>query len=141
MRRIYKYRLYANQRRDFLHKAANYYVENYGLIAVEDLNIKSMVKNRHLSKSISDSSWGQFFNLLDYKAAEAGRTLVKVSPRNTSQICSGCGEKVPKTLAVRVHACPYCGLVVDRDENAARNILQVGQTCQAKTKEVALCVA
>ena len=130
-----------DQRQDFLHKTANYYIANYGLIAIEDLNIKGMVKNRHLSKSISDAAWGQFFDLLFYKAEEAGRTLVKVFPRNTSQICSGCGEKVPKSLAVRVHACPFCGLVVDRDENAARNILQVGQTCQAKTKEVALCVA
>ena len=66
-----------------------------------------------------------------------GRILVKVSPGNTSQNCSGCGEKVPKTLAVRVHACPYCGLVVDRDENAARNILQVGQTCRELTYAVA----
>lgn len=128
------------QRCDFLHKTANYYVANYRLIAVEDLNIKGMVKNRHLSKSISDSSWGQFFELLNCKAEEAGRTLVKVPPNNTSQICSGCGEKVPKTLAVRVHACPYCGLVLDRDENAARNINAVGQTVQAKTKEIALCV-
>jgi len=130
-----------NQRDDFLHKVVNRYIANYGVIFIEDLNIKGMVKNRHLSKSISDSSWGKFFELLAYKAAEAGRIVVKVPPNNTSQICSKCGEKVPKSLAVRVHRCPYCGLVMGRDENAARNIVAVGQTVQAKTKENALCVA
>lgn len=126
----------ASQRRDFLHKLANHYIANYGMIFVEDLNIKGMVKNRHLSKSISDSSWGVFFELLAYKAAEAGRQLIKVSPNGTSQICSRCGEKVPKTLAVRIHRCSYCGLVMDRDENAARNIVAVGQTAQEATYAV-----
>jgi len=130
-----------NQRNDFLHKVANRYIAKYGIIFIEDLNIKGMVRNRHLSKSISDSSWGEFFRLLEYKAAEAGRMVVKVSPSNTSQICSVCGEKVPKSLAVRIHYCPHCGLVMDRDENAARDIVAVGQTVQAKTKEGALCVA
>lgn len=130
-----------NQRWDFLHKVANQYIANYGLIFIEDLNIEGMVRNHHLSKSISDSSWGRFFELLTYKAVEAGRLVVKVSPQNTSQLCSGCGEKVPKSLVVRIHTCPHCGLVMGRDENAARNISQVGQTCQAITKEVALCVA
>ena len=123
----------SDQRRDFLHKVANQYIANYGLIFVEDLNIEGMVKNRHLSKSISDSSWGTFFNLLAYKAEEAGRQVIKVPAYSTSQICSGCGEKVPKSLAVRIHTCPFCGLIMDRDENAARNISQVGQTCQALT--------
>jgi len=121
------------RRNDFLHKTANYYIGNYGQIAVEDLQITNMVHNRHLSKSIADAGWGKFFELLSYKAEEAGRIVVKVSPRDTSQNCSGCGQKVPKTLAVRVHACPHCGLVVDRDENAARNIRQAGQTCQELT--------
>lgn len=126
-----------HQRRDFLHKVANKYIADYDFIAVEDLNIKGMVRNRHLSKSISDSSWGIFFNLLAYKAEEAGRELVKVPPQNTSQICSKCGEKVQKSLAVRVHHCPYCGLVMDRDENAARNISAVGQTVRASTLALA----
>lgn len=116
----------ANQRRDFLHKTANGYIANYGIIAVEDLNITNMVKNPHLSKSIVDSSWGSFFELLSYKAAEAGRIVVKVNPYNTTQVCSGCGAIVPKTLAERVHSCPHCGLVVDRDENAAKNICAAG---------------
>lgn len=130
-----------NQRRDFLHKVANHYVANYGLIFIEDLNIKGMVKNHHLSKAINDTGWGTFFELLVYKAEEAGRKLLKVPAYNTSQICSGCGKKVPKSLAVRIHACPFCGLVMDRDENAARNISAVGQTAQAVTKEVTPCVA
>jgi len=126
-----------NQRNDFLHKVANYYVANYGQIFVEDLQIQNMVKNRHLSKSISDASWGKFFELLAYKAEEAGRQVIKVSPYNTSQICSRCGNIVAKTLAVRVHECPYCGLVMGRDENAAININAVGQTVQEKTYAVA----
>lgn len=126
-----------NQRSDFLHKLANQYVADYGLIYVEDLNIKGMVRNKHLSKSISDSSWGEFFRLLEYKAAEAGRMVAQVPPNNTSQICSGCGEKVPKSMAVRIHCCPHCGLVMDRDKNAARNILAVGQTAQEVTYAVA----
>lgn len=62
--------------------------------------------------------------MLAYKAEKAGKHLIKVDPRYTSQKCSGCGQLVPKTLAVRIHSCPHCGLVVDRDLNAARNILQ-----------------
>jgi putative transposase len=116
------HRQIANMRLDFLHKVANHYVLNYSEIHVEALKIRNMVKNRHLSMSIQDASWGLFFELLEYKAAEAGRQLVKVNPRGTSQKCSGCGEIVPKTLAVRIHSCKACGLDIDRDENAARNI-------------------
>ena len=130
-----------NQRKDFLHKLANQYIAQYGVIAVEKLNIKGMVRNHCLARSIQDSAWDEFFELLSYKAESAGRVLLKVPAHNTSQNCSGCGEKVHKTLAERVHCCPYCGLVMDRDENAARNISQAGQACQAPTKEVALCVA
>ena len=80
--------------------------------------------------------------MLSYKAEEAGRLVLKVNPNGTSQRCSSCGEKVQKSLAVRIHSCPYCGLILDRDENAALNIKQVGQTCQALTKtDVRLCVA
>lgn len=121
----------SNQRKDFLHKTANFYIENFDTIYIENLNIKGMVRNRHLSRSIADSSWGIFFNLLSYKAECAGKTLIKVAPHNTSQNCSGCGEKVPKSLSVRIHNCPFCGLVLDRDHNAALNILTVGQTVQA----------
>ena len=121
----------SNQRKDFLHKVANFYIGAYQTIYVEALNIKGMVKNRHLSKSIADASWGIFFRLLTEKAEGAARQVIKVNPRNTSQLCSQCGEKVPKKLSVRVHACPFCGLVLSRDHNAAINIKAVGQTVQA----------
>lgn len=113
----------ANQRKDIAHKTARYLVNNYDLIAHEDLQIKNIVKNHHLAKSIQDSGWGMFFDILAYKAEEAGKQVVKVNPYNTSQICSGCGHIVKKTLAVRIHKCPHCGLELDRDINAARNIL------------------
>lgn len=120
------HRKVVNMRLDFLHKAANYYINNFQMICVEALKVKNMVKNHHLSKSIADAGWSTFFNLLRYKAEEAGRELVKVNPKNTSQNCSGCGEKVPKSLATRVHNCPYCNLSLDRDVNAARNIAALG---------------
>lgn len=92
-----------------------------------------MVKNRHLSKSISDSSWGMFLRLLTEKAEGATRHIVKVPPQNTSQICSVCGEKVPKSLSVRIHHCPFCNLVLDRDLNASLNIKALGQRVQTLT--------
>lgn len=113
----------ANQRIDSYHKKAKKLVESYDSFIVEDLNIKNMVKNSRLSKSIHDAAWGMFFSILKSKAESAGREFIKVSPRNTSQICSACGHIVKKSLNVRVHKCPYCGLVLDRDVNAAINIL------------------
>lgn len=128
-----------NQRKDFLHKVANDYIKRYAVISIENLNIDGMVKNRHLSKSISDAGWGMFFNMLSYKAAEAGRIVVKINPNGTSQVCSRCGEKVPKKLSVRIHDCPFCHIVLDRDFNASLNILKrgVGQTLQASTLALA----
>ena len=116
----------SNQRQDFLHKIANTYVSTYCNIYVENLKIKNMIKNKHLSKSIADVSWGKFFELVSYKAEEAGRTLLKVKPHNTSQLCSKCGSIVPKTLKERVHKCQNCGLVLSRDHNSAINILKRG---------------
>lgn len=113
-----------SQRMDFLHKQSRKLVNTYSLIAVEELNIKGMVKNHHLAKSISDAGWGEFISMLEYKAGEAGTKLVKVNPSGTSQECSRCGMTVPKELSERVHCCPYCGLTLDRDVNAARNILK-----------------
>lgn len=130
-----------NQRKDFLHKVANKYIENFQTIFVEDLKIQNMVRNRHLSKSISDCSWGIFFNFLSYKAENAGRQVIKVNPNGTSQRCSACGEKVPKSLAIRIHCCPNCGLKIDRDLNASINIRQDGQSCQAPTSDMLELVA
>lgn len=113
----------ANQRRDTAHKAARALVERYDLIAVEALNIQGMVRNHHLAKSISDAAWGSLLTILASKAEGAGRQVVKVDPRNTSQRCAGCGAIVPKRLKERRHHCPQCGLSLHRDVNAARNVL------------------
>ncbi|MFO7765467.1 MAG: transposase, partial [Pelovirga sp.] len=113
-----------NQRLDFHHKEARKIVNAFGRIVAEDLKISNMVRNRRLSKSISDAGWGGFLSLLASKAEEAGCRFEKIDPRHTSVNCSSCGEKVPKSLAVRTHCCPLCGLVLDRDHNAAINILQ-----------------
>jgi len=115
----------ANQRRDFLDKTANHYIENYKTIRIESLNIRGMVRNRHLSKSISDSSWGKFFSILSGKAEEAGRMIVKVPPHGTSQICSNCGEKAPKSLSVRFEFNPQLSQItwVPLDSLFARCVL------------------
>jgi len=113
-----------NQRRDFLHKVSRRLVNTYSVIAVENLNVKGMVRNHHLAKSISDAGWSEFLAMLCYKAEEAGSRVVRVNPSGTSQECSGCSTGVPKELSVRIHRCPSCGIVVDRDVNAARNILK-----------------
>jgi putative transposase len=123
-----------NQRRDFLSKIALLYLKVYQTIYIENLNIKGMVKNGHLSKSISDVAWGMFFEILRAKAASAGREVIGVNPRNTSQDCSGCGTLVPKKLSVRIHKCPSCGLVLDRDENAAINLVLLGRAAPAGAK-------
>lgn len=113
-------------RQDFAHKTARALVNNYDHIAVEKLNIRGMVRNHPLAKSISDAGWGRFLRILIAKAASAGRVVVAVNPAGTSQLCAQCGETVPKRLAVRWHSCPYCGCELHRDHNAARNILKKG---------------
>ena len=115
-----------NQRKDFLHKLSSHYVSKYNTIFVEDLRIDNLIRNNSLSKSIADSSWSTFFNMLEYKAANAGILFRKVVASGTSQRCSGCGEIVKKTLAIRMHCCPICKLNIDRDLNASINILQNG---------------
>jgi len=112
-----------NQRKEFHHQLSNQLVWRYGNIVVEDLQIRNMVKNHNLAKSISDAGWGVFISMLTYKAESAGRTVEKVLPHGTTQECSRCGNTVKKYLSVRVHVCSHCGLVLDRDHNAAINIL------------------
>ena len=116
------------QRDDFLHKLSRQLVNNYGLIVFENLNIRGMMKNHKLAKHISDAAWSRLIQFTQYKAEEAGVEVRLVNPKNTTQACSGCGKIVPKTLADRVHCCPHCGLVMDRDLNASVNILMVGTT-------------
>jgi putative transposase len=113
----------ANQRRDFWHKVTRDLVTRFGLIVLEDLNLDFMLRNPHLALSAHDAGLGEFRQLLAYKAEEAGTQVVTVNLAYTSQVCSACGEMVQKSLSVRVHQCPYCGLELDRDVNAARNIL------------------
>lgn len=117
----------ANQRKDFLNKLALDLVERYDRIAVEKLNVKGMSRNRHLSKSILDSGWAYFRQRLDDKAEEAGHFVVGVNPAYTSRTCSGCGSIFEGlTLSDRWVTCA-CGLSLDRDVNAAHNILAAGR--------------
>lgn len=113
----------ANARKDFHHKTANDLVTRYGVIAVENLNIKGMLKNHRLARAISDAAWGGFLITLKHKAESAGVQVVEVNARGTSQECSCCGEVVQKKLSCRQHVCPFCGYTAHRDLNAARNIL------------------
>ena len=112
-----------NQRKDFHHKISRKLVDAYDLIVYENLKITNMVKNPHLAKSISDAGWGQLMCFTEYKAEEAGTLVEYVSAYNTTQLCSRCGKLVPKTLATRIHRCPYCGLVLARDHNSAITVL------------------
>jgi putative transposase len=117
----------ANRRANFAHQESRTVVNAYGVIAVEDLSINNMVHNHCLAKSIHDAAWRQFIAYLSYKAEDAGRALIAVNPAYTSQTCSGCGHRARKDLSERVHRCSCCGLVLDRDHNAALNILALGQ--------------
>jgi putative transposase len=124
-----------NQRSDFHHKVSRRLVNGYSFIVAEALNIKGMVRNHNLAKSIHDAGWGQFLRYLEYKAEEAGIQFEKVAPHYTSVNCSTCGERVPKTLAERIHSCPFCGTVLDRDHNAAINILNRAGTARINAWE------
>jgi putative transposase len=127
-----------NQRKDFAHKISRQLVNEYDHIVFEDLQVQNMVKNHHLAKSISDAGWSQLINFTKTKAEYAGKTVELVNPRNTSQNCSGCGNSVKKDLSIRVHSCPFCGLVLDRDHNAAINI-EKRSTYTVRTTEINAC--
>ena len=120
----------ADTRNDFLHKLSTRIIRENQTVAVEDLNVAGLQKNRCLSKSIADASWSEFVRQLEYKAAWRGRTLVKASRwYPSSQICSACGHRDgKKALSVREWTCPECGTIHDRDINAAININTVGHT-------------
>lgn len=116
----------ARQRRDWWHKVTCWLVREYGVIVLEDLNLAFMLRSSNLARAAHDVALGLFDELLNYKAIEAGVRVVKVNPCNTSQVCSACGGVVSKALSVRAHQCPHCGFTVDRDVNAALNILALG---------------
>lgn len=115
----------SNQRKDFLHKVSCNLVLNNDVIIAEKLQIKNMVKNGKLAKSISDAGWSKLLELIKYKAQRYGKQFIQVPPNGTSQTCI-CGATVPKTLAVRVNTCPECGLIGNRDIVSAKVIKQRG---------------
>jgi putative transposase len=120
------------KREDFAHQHSRRIVNAFDTIAVEDLSVVNMVQNGYLAKSIHDAAWGHFAELIAWKAACATRKFVTVNPAHTSQDCSDCGRrKTDLTLADRVYHCISCGLVIDRDLNAAHNILALGRQCLA----------
>ena len=106
-------------------KLASALVQSHDLIVYEDLQVKNLVKNHCLAKSINDASWGIFTNWVDYYAKIQGIVCLAVAPQYTSINCSSCGKEVQKTLSTRTHKC-LCGLVLNRDHNAALNILAKG---------------
>jgi putative transposase len=111
------------RRENFIRQEVASLISRFGLIAVEALVVRNMIKNPHLAKSIADAAWSSFFAQLLDKAEEAGRVVVRVNPAYTSQTCTGCGHRQEMPLAVRVYECPSCGLLIDRDHNGSMNIL------------------
>jgi putative transposase len=155
-----KYQKVKRQRTDFHHKTALDLVREYDAIYLEDLQVQNLsrrpkakpdgnggyLKNRAsrkagLNKSILDAGWRSFRIILAGKAAYAGKRVQAIPPAFTTQDCSGCGERVYKSLSVRTHICTSCGLILDRDENAAVNILREGHSRQALTQPVGAYVA
>jgi putative transposase len=151
-----KHQQVRRQRTDFHHKTALQLVRAYDVISLEDLQVANLSHRpapkpdgqgsylhngarakAGLNKSIHDAGWAHFRTILEGKAAYAGRRVVAVTPAYTSQDCSGCGQRVEKSLSVRTHVCPSCGLILDRDENAARNIQWAGQALRGLAAQAA----
>lgn len=126
----------AQKRHDFHHQLANRLAGEFGLIAVESLNINGLARS-HVSKSIGDVGWGQFLQVLEYKTQATGGNLVKVAAHGTSQVCPECDCTVRKELAERQHRCPECGYTAPRDVAAARVILARGLNEPARTESPA----
>jgi putative transposase len=121
------------QREDFARKTARALLSSHDLIALEDLPVRNLVRNRHLAKAISDAGWSRFRHWVEYYGRLHEVAVIAVPPAYTTQDCSGvlpdgspCSARIRKSLSVRTHVCPMCGLILDRDENAAVNILAVG---------------
>jgi putative transposase len=117
-------------RQNFTHQQSRKIVNQFGIICVEDLNVNRMVHTHCLAKSISDAAWSAFFAQLSSKAEGAGRQLIQVNPASTSQQCNRCGHRQKMPLTERVYHCPCCFLSIDRDLNAALNILALGLQCR-----------
>jgi len=116
------YRKVRNARKDYLHKASRILADSYDQIIFEDLQIRNMVKNHHLARSIHDASWSMLINYTTYKAEYAGGAVKLVNPSNTSKTCSVCGNIQPMPLSQRTYTCVKCGSIIGRDHNAAINI-------------------
>jgi putative transposase len=112
-----------NRRSNFIEQEVCKLIKRFGLLAVEALVVRNLIKNPKLAKSIADASWSMFFRHLQAKAEEAGRQVVRVNPAYTSQTCSACGHRQSLPLSVRVYECLHCGLVIHRDHNGSKNIL------------------
>ena len=131
----HKYKKLRNYRKDMFHKASREISAHYANLFMEDLSVKDLAENSPvgMKKSYRDAGWYAFTSMICYKVAETGHSVSFVNPAYTSQLCSFCGEIVSKDLSVRVHHCPYCGLSISRDRNAALNILQRGLGLQTGT--------
>jgi len=116
----------SRQRKEYCKRLAYSVIQSNDLVAYEDLNVKGLVRNRRLAKSISDAGWSTFRSWIEYFGTKYGKVTVAVPPHYTSQECSNCGKVVKKALSVRTHVCPYCKYVADRDLNASINILKRG---------------
>ena len=123
------------QREDFARKTASTLVSSHDLIAYEDLKIRNMVKNHHLAKSIHDAGWGTFISWVNAYGVMHHVPVIAVAPQFTSQECSACGALVKKSLSLRTHICTACGVVLDRDHNAALNILAKALACTLGHRE------
>jgi putative transposase len=123
------------QREDFARKTASTLISSHDLIAYEDLQIRNMVRNHHLAKSIHDAGWGTFISWVKAYGQMHGIPIIAVAPQFTSQECSACGALVKKSLSVRTHICTSCGVVLDRDHNAALNILAKALACTLGHRE------
>jgi len=121
------YERLGNLRDNFAHQLSHQIVNGYGIICLEDIDIKNLIEKKpYMAKGVLDASWNRFRTCITYKAASAGRKVVLVNPAYTSQMCSGCGSIIKKDLSERVHNCLKCGLIMDRDLNASKNILRLG---------------
>ena len=118
----------SNQRKDMLHKISTQLINENQVIVIEDLKVSNMIKNHKLAKSIADASWSEFRRMLEYKAKWYGREII-IAPSNyaSSQLCSNCGNKSSQTkdLSCRTYICPVCGMIMDRDINASKNLLKL----------------
>ena len=112
----------ARRRSNHLNAASTRLIRDYDVIVHEAVNLRGLLRS-DFARDLYDASWGSFIGMLRYKAEKAGARIIEVDGRNTTQDCSNCGVRVPKNIHVRVHHCPSCGLTMDRDLNAARNVL------------------